>query len=106
MLYRKPELIADSLGVSVPTIHKWVKKFFGVQNFEEFKRRFLCSGKSCISILKDDIPFNCRQSFFSKLKSNSICYCSIRSQGIIVINLGISEFKMILLDVCKKFHKK
>lgn len=97
--YREPPLMADFLGISLPTLYTWVKKFFGVKSFHKFKRNELCGNMSCVSLSKEEVDPKVRYLLSLKLKSKGFCACSIMGQGVVLTTAPMSDIKSVLSGI-------
>jgi len=99
--HRDSAVMADFLDISRPTLYQWIRKFFkddegvGLQ-FQDFKRKYLCRGKACIPLSKDDITPETRKKLISELRKRKICICGLKGQGVLMANAEMFEVVDIL----------
>jgi len=94
--HRNANIMADLLNISKPTLYTWIKKFFAVESFLEFKQQHLCAGKNCISISKEDIGSKNLQSAMTKLRKKRICHCSIWGRKVMLVSASMPDIRKIV----------
>jgi hypothetical protein len=97
--HKNPSIMADLLGISRLTLYNWIRDFFEVESFKEFKRKYLCKGKACIPLSKNDLDPVARQLVTTRFRNHNICTCSIKGQKVILVLASMKEIKNTLQDV-------
>jgi hypothetical protein len=64
------------LGISLPTLYSWITRYHGL-SFRQFKRKFLCSGNTCIVVDHGAADYSWKYTIADRLHAQKGCVCFI-----------------------------
>ena len=103
-LFKSADGMAAYIGVTFPTVYKWIKNYFNL-SFQEFKRRYICKSTACYVLNIERSTYSRNDYILKKIRSKRYCACvNIMDRSCIMTNAPITVMSSILRG-CPKIEK-
>jgi len=88
--FHTAQQIADFLEVSQPTLYSWIKRHIGL-SFRQFKRKFICSHRTCIVIDHGTTDYSWKYTLADRIHQQQGCVCFIEGSASLMMTTLTSE---------------